>query len=84
MSEHKGIRLRITTPHGDILYVSSLELHYTLKLRPEAQIQHFSQLFKGNDVEILAAPITEWEDDTEQQWNGIPCNPEDGGWRCRL
>jgi hypothetical protein len=73
VSTHKGIRLRIRIPSGDIMVVSSLELHHLLRwgrysdpaIKSDDDYSEVIKLVAGEypDVEILAIPITEYEDD---------------------
>jgi hypothetical protein len=76
MPLHKGIRLKIKIPAGDILVVSSLELHHLLKygrysdpaIKSDDDYSEVIKLVAGEypDVEILAIPITEYEDDAPE------------------
>lgn len=77
MSVHKGIRLKIKIPTGDIMTVSSLELHHLLKygrysdpaIKSDDDYSEVIKLIAGEypDVEILAIPITEYEDDAPEE-----------------
>jgi hypothetical protein len=71
MANHKGIRLRIQTPDGDILNESSLRLHWTCKLRERyvdpSEWQEVITLAEGHpNVKILMKPEEEWEDEEEE------------------
>lgn len=75
MAMHTGIRLRIETPHGDIVNMSSLLMHHTSKYGAYADQREWHELLTlttGHpECRILIQPIEEWEDDES---TGLDCS----------
>jgi len=71
MALHKGIRLRIETPHGDIVNMTSLLMHYTSKYGAYADQKEWHELLRltaGHpECTILIQPIEEWEEESESE-----------------